>query len=487
MKLKLLFGFLLLTQFLTSQTFTEASPASEFDGAKFSSIAFSDVDGDGDKDVLITGENSSGDQITKLYTNNGMGAFTEITGTSFDGVARGSITFSDVDGDEDEDVLITGENSSSVRIAKLYINDGLGTFTEMTGTPFDGVAFSSTAFSDVDGDGDEDVLITGWTSSGDRITKLYTNDGMGTFTEVTGTPFEGVIEGLVAFSDVDDDGDEDVLILGNIFLGAFIAKLYTNDGTGTFTEIMGTPFEGIIEGSVAFSDIDDDGDNDVLITGRNASFRRIAKLYTNDGMGTFTEVTGTPFNGVYESSIAFSDVDGDGDDDVLLTGRNNTFARTRVAELFLNDGMGTFSEITDTPFEGVNLSSIAFSDVDSDGDEDVLITGENSLIEPVAKLYINDRMTSSSNELFDELNLHFAPYPNPVKSNKFHLDFYSSENGSLGIKIYDINGRLLSQRKEFVVTGQQTFAIDVTSLSQGSYFIQLDNGKRKGRAKFVVQ
>jgi hypothetical protein len=34
-------------------------------------------------------------------------------------------------------------------------------FTEMTGTPFEGVAESSIAFADVDGDNDQDVLISG--------------------------------------------------------------------------------------------------------------------------------------------------------------------------------------------------------------------------------------------------------------------------------------------------------------------------------------
>ncbi len=59
-------------------------------------------------------------------------------------------------------------------------------FTEVTGTPFTGVALSSIAFADVDGDNDQDVLITGLNlvqqgTPGDRISKLYTNDGAGNF------------------------------------------------------------------------------------------------------------------------------------------------------------------------------------------------------------------------------------------------------------------------------------------------------------------
>ncbi len=42
-------------------------------GVRQSSIAFADVDGDGDQDVLITGESSTGQRITQLYTNDGIG------------------------------------------------------------------------------------------------------------------------------------------------------------------------------------------------------------------------------------------------------------------------------------------------------------------------------------------------------------------------------------------------------------------------------
>ncbi|MEM7374580.1 MAG: VCBS repeat-containing protein [Bacteroidota bacterium] len=96
-----------------------------------------------------------------------------------------------MDGDNDQDVLITGRNSSGAQISKLYTNDGGGTFTEMTGTPFEEVAFSSIAFADVDGDNDQDVLITGQNSSFAEISKLYTNDGGGHFHRNDRNPFRG--------------------------------------------------------------------------------------------------------------------------------------------------------------------------------------------------------------------------------------------------------------------------------------------------------
>src|SRR6056297_3371413 len=139
------------------------------------------------------------------------------------------------------------------------------------------------------------------------------------FTEVTGTPFDGVYISSIAFSDVDGDDDADVLITGYNSSSQPIAKLYTNDGLGSYTEVSGTPFEGVEGGSIAFADVDGDDDADVLITGQNSSFQQIAKLYINDGFGLFSEVIGTPFDAVSSCSIAFADVDGDDDADVLIT------------------------------------------------------------------------------------------------------------------------------------------------------------------------
>jgi len=466
--------------------FTEIT-GTPFDGVKDGSIAFADVNGDGHKDVFITGivlDIYGNERIAKLYTNDGTSSFTEMRGTRLDGVRYGSIAFSDVNGDGYEDVLITGQNIATWHIAKLYTNDGMGNFTERTGTPFEGVEGSSIAFSDVNGDGYEDVLITGVNKFGLQIAKLYTNDGTGNFTEITDTPFKGVGFGSVAFSDVNGDGYEDVLITGVDSSGLQTAKLYTNDGMGNFTEMTGAPFQGVSEGSIAFSDVNGDGHEDVLITGRQGFILPIAKLYTNDGMGNFTEMTDTPFNGVWLSSIAFSDVNGDGHEDVLITGFSNSGP---IAKLYTNDGMGIFTEITGTPFEGVGESSIAFADINGNGREDVLITGNNSSDSRIAKLYINEGTVSSTDDLIIGVNLDFTPYPNPTRSNILNVSFNSAENGFANLLIYDLNGRLMSQQKESIIRGQQILSVNITSLSPGSYFIQMENGIRTGVAKFVVQ
>jgi len=53
--------------------------------------------------------------------------------------------------------------------------------------------------------------------------------------------------------------------------------------------------------------------------------------------------------------------------------------------------------------------------------------------------------------------------------------------------VYNINGILLGQQKEFATTGQQVFSFDIGYLLKGNYIVTLDNGKERGVVKFVVQ
>ncbi|MBC6426088.1 MAG: VCBS repeat-containing protein, partial [Ekhidna sp.] len=372
-------------------TFTEQS-GTPFAGVSLGSIAFADVDKDGHPDVLITGNDGS-KRIANLYVNDGSGGFTLKTATPFAGVSSSSIAFADVNKDGHQDVLITGAIASGVSSSNLYLNNGSGGFAEKTeGVSFADVVFSSIAFADVDGENGPDVLITGGIGIG-KITNLYLNNGSGGFS-LKATPFTEVQASSIAFADVDGENGPDVLITGNVSRNKDIANLYVNDGEGGFT-LKATPFAEVSSGSIAFADVNKDRHQDVLITGNTGS-KRIANLYVNDGSGGFTLKT-TPFTGVNDGSIAFADVDKDDDPDVLITGSRSTDGSERIAKLYLNDGAGGFTEKEETPFTEVSFSSIAFADVDGDDDPDVLITGDTGSGR-IAKLYINDQAPVFSSE-----------------------------------------------------------------------------------------
>lgn len=481
------FCLFILSSLLTAQTFTELLQSPPLRGARFSALAFADVNGDGHQDVLIAGQDNSIMGGSKLYINDGLGNFTELVNTPFDSLVAVALAFSDVNGDSYQDVLITGTESFSAteRIAKLYTNDGLGNFTEVLDTPFEGLWFGTVTFADVNGNTYQDVLLTGQNSSDQRIAKLYINDGSGDFTEMIDAPFEGVRFSSVAFQDMNNDSYQDVLITGQNNEVERIAKLYTNDGLGNFTELTDTPFIGVWESAVAFSDVNSDGFPDVLITGQDSLSKGNTKLYINNSMGNFTEMMDPPFDDAWRSSIAFSDTNGDGHQDVLIAGENNL--GQRISKLYLNDGLGNFTEVLDTPFDGTRFGELSFADVNGDAKEDVLITGENISGEYISKLYINDGEVSSIEEINSEQALNFSLFPNPATINRLHVRYVTAENGFVNIKLYESNGQVLSQQEEQVGLGQHIFYIDITSCSKGIYFIQLEDGKRSGFAKFVIQ
>lgn len=225
-----------------------------------------DVDGDGDIDIIITGQNSSGNPVSKIYLNNGSGIYTQQSPSPFTNLQSGAARLIDIDNDGDLDLLLCGENSSGQAITELYSNNGSGLFTSNTSSTIDSFTNSDIAIGDIDNDGDIDFIICG--QSGSNIaTKLYLNNGSGVFSELTGTPFAPVMLGTVKLADFDNDGDLDVYVMGTGPGGgsAVIAKIYANMGTNTFIEaasIVGAYFS-----SAAIADVNGDNKLDIIHSG----------------------------------------------------------------------------------------------------------------------------------------------------------------------------------------------------------------------------
>jgi len=195
---------------------------------------------------------------------------------------------------------------------------------------------------------------------------------------------DGVDGSSIAWGDYDNDGDLDILLTGKTD-SALISKLYRNDA-GTFEDIhAGLP--GIKSGSAAWGDYDNDGDLDILLTGHTVS-APITKVYRNDG-GTFVDI-GAGLKAAYFSSGAWGDYDNDGDLDILLTGAIEISTIPffdYIAKVYRNDA-GAFVDIG-AGLESVDNGSVAWGDYDNDGDLDILLTGWNSRVS-IARVYRND-------------------------------------------------------------------------------------------------
>ncbi|MFC2083992.1 FG-GAP-like repeat-containing protein, partial [Bacteroidota bacterium] len=364
-------------------------------GVSASSVTWGDYDNDGDLDILLTGKYPGTYfhvHTSKIYQNNGDGSFTEQTQVPLTGVAFSSVAWGDYDNDGDLDILLTGDDRNAY-VSKIYQNNGDGSFTEQTQISLTGVAYNSVAWGDYDNDGDLDILLTGSTGS-TYISKIYQNNGDGSFTEQTQISLTGVAYSSVAWGDYDNDRDLDILLTGQINLQTSVSKIYQNNGDGSFTEQTQISLTGVFSSSVAWGDYDNDGDLDILLSGITDSLQGVSIIYRNNGDGSFTEQTQISLTGVYSGSVAWGDYDNDGDLDILLTGYTES---SYVSIIYRNNGDRSFSEQTQISLTGVYSSSVVWGDYDNDGDLDILLTGSGlSNPDGISKIYKNNTQQINS-------------------------------------------------------------------------------------------
>ena len=362
------------------------------------STSIADFDGDGNQDLVIVGEAQNSPTAT-LHLGDGQGGFSEanagLRGVGF----LSSTSTADLDGDGNRDLLIVGDSLSSPT-ATLYLGDGEGGFS-VTNADLDGVLGGSSSIADVDGDGNLDLLITGPEDAtfDSPAATLYLGDGQGEFSEAN-AGLSGVnIGSSSSIADVDGDGNQDLLITGteDPYQNPPTATLYLGDGQGGFSVANAglTGVGGFGGSSTSIADVNGDENLDLLITGANASNSPTATLYLGDGNGNFTEA-GAGLTGVALGSTSIADVDGDGNQDLLIAG----FAQNGpTATLYLGDGEGGF-EAADTGLTGVGDSSTSVADLYGDGDLDLLITGGAPLTSNAssARLYINPATQTPPNK-----------------------------------------------------------------------------------------
>lgn len=484
MQVKILLLLTMCTQLLSAQNFSEVPQPLPFFKLEGSSAAFADIDNDNDQDLLINGINSAFTDLTKLYRNDGLGHFTPVDGTTFRPSYRGAIAFADVDNDNDQDVLISGFSFSTSAYADLYINDGLGNYTVSNASNIKGLGFGGIAFGDVDNDNDVDLLMNGQQTSGVQTTKMYLNNGLGHFVEAPNTPFIGLTWGTCALADVDNDNDVDAIISGADNSYSRTTKMYFNDGLGNFSEATSSNLAKVYNSALGFSDIDNDNDLDLLITGLNGLGISIARVYKNDGQGLFNQVNGMPFTGISVSSMAFSDVDNDNDNDLLIIGYADPGGQS--AKLYLNDGLGQFTLLPSTPFIGADDGEVVIADIDNDNDSDVFIIGRDPAFDPQARLYVNNTVTSSVNFVLQEEPLDFSIYPNPSNSDQIQIQFKSHTDNQIKINLFGIDGRLYISHQAWMLGGEHLAPVDISQLEKGVYWLQLNDGQKSGIVKLVI-
>lgn len=359
---------------LSAQLFTVKNLNFPVQHADVSAI---DIDRDGDRDLVISGDGNDGARIIQVFLNDGAGNFTATT-SPFMGAGMATIDWGDVNNDGRTDMVQSGFNPAPY--AGLFTSNATNTFsasTMLSGLP---QMAPSIGIADLNNDGYDDIYVFGNKFEGKS--KLFFNNKMGGFTESAQFEAYNWIDPQVTEVDYDKDGDIDLFITAGAEAsvpfgsdGGRFSRMFVNNN-GTFTELdLGLLPKGF--GSADWGDYDGDGYPDLLLNGdgynNSGEDADNYRLYRNNA-GTFTAIT--TFGNHRQISVGdggrFADFDNDGDMDVIVTGWTGTRQATSV---YLN-AAGVFTEFPlNASLPGVSESSIEVSDVDGDTDLDLLLTG----------------------------------------------------------------------------------------------------------------
>jgi len=381
--------------------------------------AVGDVDGDGWDDLFVTRLDDH-DLLFRNRGDGTFEDVTEAVGLDVFVLQSNGALFSDLDKDGDLDLYVSvlGEVDTPQNLRNyLFVQQDDGTFVDQAVERGAAIAIGSrqrtfsVSVGDFDRDGWPDLHVSEWVPDTPSHARLLRNRGAeapGYFEDVTeaaGVNLDVVDAFASAFSDLDRDGWPDLVIAGDF--GS--SKLFWNNGDGTFEDGTVAAGVGTDENGMGstIGDIDGDGDLDWFVTSIwdpnfTCEFQSCNwgysgnRLYRNEGNRSFSDAT--DLAGVREGDwgwgAAFIDFDNDADLDVVMT-NGVDFPGGDADQIFNNDPMrlwrnepGGMVEIAvpaGIDDRGSGKGLLVF-DYDRDGDQDVFVVNNGS----TPRLFRND-------------------------------------------------------------------------------------------------
>jgi tetratricopeptide (TPR) repeat protein len=284
-------------------TFTDVTAASGLGKPTSTQAAvWVDINNDGLLDLFVGNEG----EPAQLFLNKGDGTFEDIASSAHvDRIAFSKgVSAADYDNDGWPDLYVSNLNGSNF----LYHNNHDNTFTEIgdqAGVPGPGKGFA-TWFFDYDNDGWPDLFVTSYFVSVDETArtylglshnattlKLYKNMKDGTFQDVTANiGLDKVFMPMGAnFGDIDNDGFLDIYLgTGNPSYGSLVPNVLLRNKDGkSFVDVTASSGTGELHKghAIAFADLDNDGDEDIItvIGGAVPGDSHALRLFENPGNG----------------------------------------------------------------------------------------------------------------------------------------------------------------------------------------------------------
>lgn len=326
-----------------------------------SSVTLVDYDKDGDLDVV------TGHAAGVMLLRNESGRFSDLTvAAGLENVAAISALAGDYDNDGLTDLCLLTERGLA-----LFRQASPGRFSRVTAQ---GLQYThrpgAAAWLDVDHDGDLDLYVGGATSAAPA--RLFRNNGNGTFTDITEAARLMIAAPVVAAVATDYDNRRDVdLLVGAADRGPL---LFRNLRDGTFGEAAGAAglAPAVASGAIAAGDVNKDTFTDFFF----ASAQKNA-LALSDGRGSFA--MSSALDQVHDARAAqFLDYDNDGLLDLVAVVDAGIRVVRNLGARWMD--VSTRATADDTQGADAGVRSLAAGDIDGDGDVDLLTGGERLTI-----------------------------------------------------------------------------------------------------------
>lgn len=266
-----------------------------------------DLDQDGDEDIIFVD-----DTTTTLWENIGDGKMIQIvlaeSGIDFNSSSQ-HLNYGDYDGDGDIDIITAGNSDPDSRGLKILRNDTDLQFTKIDTGIDPGAAFYGITFIDIDGDGDQDIL---YSTTSDLI--LLTNT-LGSFSSST---FRSSYTRNFRVAELNGDNYPELIYTGFMDATLYIhngsASGYSSTPSQSISNATSVGnFELLVE------DIDGDNDLDILHTNSVSGDDEIV-LHKNDGAGNLTRSSLVTYSGNFFTRINTFYADDNSSLDIIASG-----------------------------------------------------------------------------------------------------------------------------------------------------------------------